>query len=98
MTQQIRNNTSRQNGKILGFRFTFSGSGALTGRVSEVGVPRIVLARHGREGVAAQVPPVAGEARVTRLAGARLLVVATVQAVAWDALLLQLHQRLDVVV
>ena len=72
--------------------FTFSGSGGLTGGVAEVGVAGVVLAGHGREGVSAQVAPVAREP----LGG--VVVVWAVEAVAGHALLLQLHQGLDLVV
>jgi len=55
-------------------------------------VARVVLARHGREGIAPQVPPVTRKTRVG------VLVVTSVEAVARHALLLELHQALDLVV
>ena len=55
-------------------------------------VARVVLAWHGREGIAPQVSPVTGKTCV------RVLVVTSVEAVARHALLLELHQALDLVV
>ena len=55
-------------------------------------VARVVLTRHGREGISSQVSPVAGKA------GIRVLVVTSVEAVAGHSLLLELHQALDLVV
>ena len=55
-------------------------------------VARVVLTRHGREGVAPQVSP------VTRKTCVGVLVVTSVEAVARHALLLELHQALDLVV
>ena len=55
-------------------------------------VARVVLTGHGREGVTPQVAPVA------RKTGVGVLVVTSVEAVARHALLLELHQALDLVV
>ena len=55
-------------------------------------VAGVVLTRHGREGVAPQMAPVA------RKTGVGVLVVTSVEAVARHPLLLELHQALDLVV
>ena len=52
----------------------------------------VVLTRHGREGIAPKVSP------VTRKTCVGVLVVTSVEAVARHALLLELHQALDLVV
>ena len=55
-------------------------------------VARVVLAGHGREGIAPEVSPVPGKT------GVWVVVVTPVEAVAWHPLLLELHQTLDLVV
>ena len=55
-------------------------------------VARVVLTRHGREGIAPQVSP------VTREPCIGVVVVTSVEAVARHPLLLELHQALDLVV
>ena len=55
-------------------------------------VARVVLAGHGREGIAPQVTP------VTRKTCVGVFVVTSVEAVARHALLLELHQTLDLMV
>ena len=55
-------------------------------------VARVVLAGHGREGIAPQVSP------VTREPCIGVVVVTSVEAVARHPLLLELHQTLDLVV
>ena len=55
-------------------------------------VARVVLTRHGREGVSPQVSPVTGKT------GVGVLVVTPVEAVARHPLLLELHQTLDLMV
>ena len=55
-------------------------------------VARVVLTRHGREGIAPEVTPVSRETCVG------VLIVTSVEAVARHALLLELHQALDLVV
>ena len=57
-----------------------------------MGVARVVLARHGGEGVAPQVSP------VTRKTGVGVVVVTSVEAVSRHSLLLELHQTLDLMV
>ena len=57
-----------------------------------MGVAGVVLARHGRERVAPEVSPVTGKTRVW------VFVVTSVEAVARHALLLELHQTLDLMV
>ena len=55
-------------------------------------VAGVVLAGHGREGIATKVSP------VTRKTCVGVLVVTSVEAVARHALLLELHQTLDLMV